>query len=470
MRLKPHAGLAVLAVGGMEACWLLAGLRILGARIESGPWPPALLLAGLPLAFGLRRLAAAAVPRRARPAFGLAAGLAWVLFAGLQWGSAERIAEVLSALTRWADGPNPVQAAMSAAAVVWVCGLRLAGTPADFDRVLAEFQFGIVLLVLLFFGAGQWGLTLPEAGAVAIAFFAAFISGAAASRTREAGNGLPPGSRVPWLAVTAANAALIIGAGLLLAASVTPGILKVVLDALAQAWDFLAEGIAGLLALLARLLPQPEMPAHPPFSGRMGPVPEGTNMPELLRIPDAVRRVAAMLVAGFWIALFALSLWRVAAQIANWLRRLATADGDAEMHRLDGAFREDLRRLWRWLCGRGRDWGRTLLAGFIRGRGRPAAAAGRGAAVRRLYLQMLVLAASRGCRRRPHQTPAEFLERLCGWRPQAGEGFRSLSEHFVAARYGGIEPGPDTLEALYSAWEDVRRAMKSRTSGKEKDA
>jgi hypothetical protein len=459
-------GMGLLAVGGMEACWLMTGLRLIGPMTGPGALPLIELLAGLPLAFWLRRLSAA-LPRAVRIGLGPAAGLIWVMWSAMQGMAAgpetappDRVAALFSALLRWTNGPNPVQLSMAGGAVAWGCGIRLAAARIDFDRLLTEFQFGLVLLVILFFSAGQLNLGLPEAGLTAVVFFGFFTAGAAAVRGSLEGGWMRGDSRGRWLGVAAIYAALVLGLGLILAAAATPGLLRRALDLLIQLWDLLAELVAGLLALLARLLPQPDIAAHPTGGGRAGPTPEGPNIPDLLQITESVRRVAGMLVGAFWVVLLAVSLWRIAAQIAGWLRQQVAAADGTEVRRLDGAFGEDLLRLARWLWGRLRGWG-AAIGLWMRRPGRPGAATTEAAAVRRLYRRLLIWSAARGCRRRPHQTPGEFLEDLCRWRPQARHAFRCISEHYVAVFYGDIRPEPQAVRDISSAWRQVQRARKN---------
>jgi hypothetical protein len=79
------------------------------------------------------------------------------------------------------------------------------------------------------------------------------------------------------------------------------------------------------------------------------------------------------------------------------------------------------------------------------------------AAVRRLYRHLLVWAAAGGCPRRPHQTPEEFLARLCDWLPEARAKLSLITAHYTEVRYGGRRPDRDVVRLLESAWQDVRR-------------
>jgi hypothetical protein len=463
----PH-GMGPLAVGGMEACWLLIGFRILEQRVAA-VGPPALLLAGLPLAFLLWRVTAA-FSRPARIGIGLGAGALWLISTGLasavpgpDMPAAARPAALFAALAHLSEGPHAAQLSAAAALSAWCCGIRLAATPIDFDRVLAEFQFGLILLVLLFFGAAQWELALPGMSFITLLFFLIFMASAAVARGSAAGSWMHAGSRGRWLSILACHAALVLGLGLLLTAAFTPEFVKTIAGLLERLWDAIVVLITGFLELLARLLPQPEITAHPPAGRGAGPMAEGANLPDLLRIPDSIRRIAGLLVAVFWTALIALSLWRIAAQLASWLRQQLAREDGAEIRSIEGAFRQDLRRLALWLWDRLRGWGAAARY-LLRRRDSIGKASAEAASVRRVYLRLLAWSAARGCWRKPHHTPYEFLELLCRWLPEAHSEFEILSDYYVAVRYGDMPPGPEAVRKISAAWEGVRRIRKKRKS------
>jgi hypothetical protein len=462
---RAAAAVELLTAAGLEACWLWTGLGLLAPVLGPAAPAPALLLAGLPLAYGLGR-SAAARPRRLGPAVFLSAGAAWLLLAVRVWGVPEGGAGMsgwigaAAALARLEGGPNAAQLALGAGAVVWACGARLARGPAGPGRIFAEFQFGLIVLGFLFFCAGQWQVAVPWMQPVAALFFLLFFAGAAAARA-AAGATRPRGS---WLGLLAVYGLLVLGLGALVAAAATPERLQALLAALAGFWDLVAGWLARFFAWLARMLPQPEIAAAPMRAGTAGAVAEGTNLPELLRIPDALRRAAGWMVAGFWIALIGLSLWRIAAELAAWLRR-RTAPGDGGRSTpLAGGFSQDLARWLRRLAERLRGVWPPLLRRLLRRRGAPAEPAA-AAAVRRTYRRLLAWSARRGCVRRPHETPEEFLAALCRFRPAAADDFRRIAAHYIAVRYGEIEPGPQALQEVAAAWKRAKHAAAPKSRG-----
>jgi hypothetical protein len=458
-RIVPETA-APLFIGGMEACWMIGILWLVESRVTPGELPVPWTMLGVPFAFVLGRLVQAiSSPRRIAAV--LTAGLAWILVL-------TRISEfaapaesagwtgLVSGLFQLRGGPTPLQITALAAAAAWAAGLRLSARPVDFEQILSEFQFGLLALLGVFFCAAQWGIALPALPPVVLIFFILFQLGMAAARSRDTGGWLESEARAPWLAALVFNVALVVGAGLLLTAIVSPGALALILRFLEAGWDIMTEWVIRFIAFLARLIPQPEIKSAA-IGGGAGPSPQAPHsIPDLLSIPDYVRRIAAWLVSAFWVVLFAVCLWRVASQLAGWLRRRMNDMEGAEIEIVPGSFRQDLRRLLRWIRQRIAGW-RAWVRFAIRRKSELQAMPAETAAVRRVYRALLAWSAARGCPRRQHQTPQEFLGRLCEWLPPACAELTLITEHYSAVRYGDERPGTDIIKTLERAWQDVRK-------------
>ena len=466
MKHTPTGGAAPILIGGMEACWMASALGLIEARVAPGALPVPWLLLGIPIAFLLRRLART-LPRRLRPAAWLIGGLVWVLLPIKVWAfpaqtlsAAEWLAGLAAALAQGKGGPNAVQVSALAAAAAWIAGLRLAGLRSGYDQILGEFQFGLLVLLFVFFCAAQWGSALPGMTAVVLAFFVLFLLGMTAGRSRDAGGWWPGEARTRWFVPFLFNAALVVGVGALLTSAVTPGVLALILDFLEALWNALVEWVARCIAFLAQLLPSPEIKPYG-SGGGAGPVPpKPSSLPDLLRIPDYVRHAAGFFVSAFWVVLFAVCLWRMASQIAAWLRRHMHDLEAAQIEALPGSFRRDLRRRLRWVRRRAAGWMAWLR--YALGR-KPCADAlpAEAAAVRRMYRRLLAWSAAGGCPRQRHQTPHEFIGRLCEWLPAARTPLTQITAHYTAVRYGSRQPGAEVVAALECAWRDVRQSRKT---------
>jgi hypothetical protein len=449
----------------MEACWMVSGLWLMEARAAPEALPVPWLMLGLPLAFTLWRLTRA-LSASLRLSAGLAGGVIWALllivFSALPidalpesaWGVG-----LVKRLLQRQGASSPIQLTALAAVATWVGGLRLATVQVGFDQLLGEFQFGLPIMLFIFFCAVQWDAALPAPAAVVFSFFSLFLLGAAAARGSDAGGLLQGKARARWLAALVFNAALVLGAGLLLTAAVTPEALKLALGFLETLWNAMIEWVVRFITFLARLIPPPEIKAHPMGGGAASAPQDPSAIANLLQIPDYVRRIAGFIVAAFWIVLFGVCLWRMASQIAAWLRRQMNDLDDAEVETLRGAFRQDLRRLLRRLRRRLKGW--IAWLGYALGR-RPMANSlpAEAAAVRRLYRSLLAWSAAGGCPRRRHQTPHEFLGRLCDWLPEARAKLALITEHYTGVRYGGRRPDADVVKLLESTWQDVRQMRK----------
>lgn len=458
-------GIGILFAGGMEACWMVSGLWLMEARVAPEALPVPWLILGLPLAFTLWRLTRA-LSASLRLSAGLAGGVIWALllivFSALPidalpesaWGVG-----LVKRLLQRQGASSPIQLTALAAVATWVGGLRLATVQVGFDQLLGEFQFGLPIMLFIFFCAVQWDAALPAPAVVVFSFFSLFLLGAAAARGSDAGGWLQGKARARWLAALVFNAALVLGAGLLLTAAVTPEALKLALGFLETLWDAMIEWVVRFITFLARLIPPPEIKAHPMGGGAASAPQDPSAIANLLQIPDYVRRIAGFIVAAFWIVLFGVCLWRMASQIAAWLRRQMNDRDDAEVETLRGAFRQDLRRLLRRLRRRLKGW--IAWLGYALGR-RPMADSlpAEAAAVRQLYRSLLAWSAAGGCPRRRHQTPHEFLGRLCDWLPEARAKLALITEHYIGVRYGGRRPDADVVKLLESTWQDVRQMRK----------
>jgi hypothetical protein len=461
----PRAKGAIFA-GGMEACWIVSGLWLLEARAAPEALPVPWLMLGLPLAFTLRRLTRTLSPSL-RLSTALAGGLIWALL--LITLSNPPVVDALME-PAWVAGPvgrlfqrhaapNPIQFAALAAVATWVGGLRLAAIRVGFDQLLSEFQFGLPILLFIFFCAAQWDVALPAPAAVAFSFFTFSLLGMAAARGGEAGGWLQSETRARWLAAFVFNAALVLGMGLLLTAAITPAALKLALGCLQALWHTMVEWVVRFIMFLARLMPPPVIKSYF-MGGNAGSAPQGPSaVADLLQIPDYVRRAAAFIVSAFWVVMFGVCLWRMASQIATWLSRQMNDLEGAKVETLRGGFRQDLQRLLNQVSRRLRRWiawlryalGRRPMTDSL-----PAEAA----AVRRLYRRLLSWSAAGGCPRQPHQTPHEFLGRLCDRRPESCAQLTLITEHYAGVRYGGRRPDADLVKLLESTWQDVRRMRK----------
>jgi hypothetical protein len=420
------------------------------------------MLLGIPIAFALWRLAQSLSPRT-RAAASLVVGVVWTLalikFSAFPSHALTEPAgwmNLSAGLFQGRGGPNALQITAFAATAIWIAGLRLARVQAGFDLILSEFQFGLLILIGVFFCAAQWRIALPAMTPVALLFFSVFLLGLTAARSSESGAWRQPETRAYWLAPLVINGVLILGTGLLLTAIVNPEVLALLLGGLEAVWNTMTDGLIAFIAYLARLIPQPEFKPNA-IGGGAGPSPQNpSSLPDLLSIPDYVRRMAAWLVSAFWVVLFAVCLWRMASQIAGWLRRQMNGMEGAQIETFPGSFRQDVLRWLRYICRRVAGW-MDWLSYAIGRKTLTEATPAETAAVRRVYRRLLSWSAGGGCPRGRHQTPHEFLGALCDWLPQARAQLTLITEQYSAVRYGGRRPDPGAIKTVEQTYQEVRR-------------
>jgi hypothetical protein len=437
---------AILVVGGMEACWLLVALALVQARSGTAvPWllgaGPGALLAGAAWTVTARQ------GTKVRTAARLLGGIAW---AAAAWAAATpNGARILAA---------PGVMAGSVALAAWAWGCRLAAARFGYDQVLREFQLGLVALLVTGLCAAQWGIALPGMPPAAFAFFLLFASGAAAALADGPGRWLNAGSRRVWLALAAANGAAVLGCGAFTAAAVTPEVLDGALTVLGIAWNAALGLLRDGMLFLAGLFPTPHTMDTRPMGPRTGMPQQPTLYHEVLRLPEWLRWSAEAATVTVWAVLGGVAVWRTVSQVATWLRRQVADMEGAEIENVRGAFRRDLLRLlWRVRSRlkAAAEWVRARL-----GMQREDAPSAEAAAVRRCYRRLLAWSAAAGCNRIAAQTPYEFLARLSAWRPHARTSFSLITEHYVRVRYGGVRPGPAALQEVEQAWREVKRARR----------
>jgi hypothetical protein len=120
-------------------------------------------------------------------------------------------------------------------------------------------------------------------------------------------------------------------------------------------------------------------------------------------------------------------------------RRLTAADEARESTYQEGRLASDLGDMLSSFLGR------------FRGHGRQAE--GELEPVRRLYFEMLDVAAARGVERRPMETPLELVPRIN--RTISGPTPAEITRVFDDARYGALAPPEEEVRRLRDEWERV---------------
>jgi len=362
--------------------------------------------------------------------------------------------------------PNQAQIFLVSCALLWWLGKRLAGLSPGFSTLISEFQFGIAVLLILFFMASQWEMNLPGLVLLCLAFFAFSFFGISLAHASEGKSWLHGTNRNQWMSILLFAIFLVFALGLLMSAMIKPELLKILLSLAKLLWHFVAELISMIIAFLASLLPESDPVFIPPPAGAPVIPGEPPDWVKLFRIPDWVRRVGQIVVSSIWLVLILAALWSLSSQMIHWLRHRLDHGEGASYEPLSGAFREDLIRLLRMIL----NGVFRVLRFFRRGGPRNDSLSKEARSVRQIYRHLIDWAASAGCPRHAAQTPGEYLLTLAGWFPEGRPEFSLITEQYVVVRYSPFLPTNDALEHMMNAWDrlkkmktqDRKRSVKSR--------
>jgi len=458
---KQHSPLTFITAG-MQACWLYTALLIMAVKTGAGErLSPTLLLSIYPISWALNGV----LRRRPWPWIGRAAAsvACWLFFTlALDWWLLSSTTNLLdiSWLAAFASGvihlpsfPNQEQLILVSCGLLWWLGKRLAALPRGFSTLITEFQFGLAILLILFFLASQWQMSLPGLVLVCLAFFVFSFVGISLAHADEGKGWLYGTERSHWLTILFFAIFLVFGLGLLVSAVIRPELLKTLFSLAKLFWGFVADLIAMIIAFLASLMPKSDpVPLPPPGGAPVVVPPEPPAWVELLRLPEWVRRAGQIAVSSIWIILILAALWSLSSQIIHWLRHKLDHSEGATYEPLRGAFREDLLHLLRMMLK-----GLTRIFAFFRPRRRRSDSLSREAAsVRQIYRRLTDWAASAGCPRHAAQTPAEYLPALAGWLPEGRLEFSLITEQYMFVRYSPHLPASDTVESVVKAWDRLK--------------
>ncbi len=454
-----------LAVAGAEACWIYTALLLLDVKAAEGTLPILWLLSFYPLAFVLGK-AIRFLPLGKIRLFLLNWTLwfVWLLaFAKVHTSPFGDLLEpalplsFLSGILQVSSIPSSQQLILVCSVLLWWLGERLLHLRLDFSTSLTEFQFGVAILLILFFFETQWDLNLPGLVPITMAFFVLSFAGTAITHAREGAGWLSGPYRSRWMSLLIFTLLFILIGGMLIGALVKPDLLRLLLSVLTMIWNLFWDLIFRVVSFLANLFSSHE-PMNLPAMPSMPQVPaEPPVWTKLFRIPEWVRRVGRFVMASIWVILILGALWSVSSQIIHWLRQRLESMNDVEVEPMSGAFLDDLLHLFKGLFLLASRLFR-LLSRPLRHKRRIQASSPEISSIRTIYRRMMDWATSAGCPRNAAQTPHEYLNALTQWLPEAGQDLAFITNHYVLVRYGDCPPSHGTLEQVKLTWEKLRHA------------
>lgn len=435
----------------MEVSWLYALLNAANKSVADRLSIP-LLLVILLVSFGISKaLKLLYWPKSALTSL---SWLVWIivmllmikvqLFPGTDFGDAVWLSSIPHAFSQIFTSFEPALLILLSSAVLWWFGRRLAYSKADFPATLTEFQFGLVVLIIVFFTAYELHLDQSSSLPISMVFFSLALIGISLAHFQENDGWFNSLRQTPWPVMLLVSIGIIILFGLLISAIVTPDFIKLILKGLAWVWSM----IDRFLVYLASIIPNPfknlSLPPTPPST----PLPDergGIGFPEWL-IP-AIRLGLGIIIGG----MFLIAIWISTSQILDRIRRRARKTG-GEVESLKGAFKLDLI-----------NWLKRVLSRIFGIKFGPSARnkavniSPETASVRLLYRQFLHWAVERGYPRHTSQTPFEFQHVLSDVVMDNQDALDFITREYMNARYGFGSTTEDELSQLKQKWQALRK-------------
>jgi hypothetical protein len=473
MKLDWRQGILYVTTIGMEGCWLYAVMALLNMKVVNGRLSVLGILVLFPVAFVVNML----LRRLRMPRAGILS-VSWVLWvagmllmvkAQLFWGLPVSDWRWLLSIPQSIAGViytfRPELLILISTGVIWWLSLRLTYRASSFAAVVGEFQFGLVMLVLIFFITSLLGTSLKNPVPLALTFFLFALLGISVGHALESTSWLSGLYQGHWSGLLVISIGLILILGLLISSVVTPDLLHLFWAAIKWVggliWGLIIKVVTFIASLFPALEPTelPTMPSIPPT--------ESTEEFKLWTMPEWLRSGVSFGWSILVLGAILLALWRVSSEIFGWLRQRLTGMAGAEFEPLSGAFKVDFMNLLKRILLR--------LLGLklpFRLRGKEGAVLSEVTPVRQIYRQFLRWAATGGYPRHISQTPREYYFALVGLVPEAREDFDLVTQQYVRARYGAWLPTGGELDELSQAWHRIkqthlRRAAADVAHGKE---
>jgi len=445
-----------ITVFGMEGCWLYAFMAFLNNRAADNSLSVLLILGIFPLSFGINLLL-----RQLKWPLFLIRTISWFLwiiamlisikiqlFINLPWADTQWLLALPRAFTQIFYEFRPELLILVSSAIIWWLGRRLAYVNVRFSLILAEFQFGLIVLLAIFFINAHLDISIPNSFPVILAFFIFAFCGIPLAHTLEGESWLSGLYRGRWSIILGISIVLILILGLVISSIVTPNLLQIILDGIKWLW----EQFVKVLTFIMSLLPEPEATELPPELA--GPGMGGSNevAEKSFSIPDWLRSGMGMTIIALWGGLTVLAVWRLSSEIAKWLRRRLASMAGAEYERVPTSIRADLMSLLKRIVS----FISRIRVIFHLMR-KSTAIRPEVAPVYQVYRQFLHWADKGGLTRTRSQTPNEYLLVLAERLPDARNELAYITQQYVAARYGTLFPDEDEVRRLRQTWLDLKK-------------
>ncbi len=354
------------------------------------------------------------------------------------------LSSIPEALSKILINFEPALLLIICSAILWWLGRRLAVQKLNFSATVSEFQFGLIILILIYFIAYGINAATPTALPVTLIFFTCGLTGISISHDQASRGWFTSLKQWHWSVMLLASVGIILLAGLLISILISPELIQIIIKGLKWLWEV----IETILRWIASLIP-PSTETMPPLPGMPGMEPPPET--EVFHLPEGLKSgftiVWSVMVGG----IILLAIWRISSQIFDWMRRRAGSSG-GESESLKMSFWQD------WL-----KWLKHLFSGILRTKRkvtdiRKEEVTSEAAAIRQIYRQWLVRMASAGYPRRKEQTPLEYQAGIDYISSLPKEPVNEITRKYMQVRYGAADPSVREIERMKEQWSLLKNA------------
>jgi hypothetical protein len=352
---------------------------------------------------------------------------------------------IAHAFTGIFNGFAPELLIIFSSTVLWAAGRRLAYCKPSFTLTLTEFQFGLIILIILFLVNYGIGLDQPTSLPIVMIFFTLGLTGISITHLQENRNSFDMLKQIHWPGMLAVSIIMVLGLGLLISIIINPDFINFILKVLQWAWSMIERLlyiIAGLFETGQSSAPAPEMPTMEPGE---------TDTSITLSLPKWLRESASIGWGIIVIILVIVALWRVASQIAAWMRgRISGSRGEIE--NLRGEFWKDLICSLKYFLRK-----LNFFRFFKKSTAGDLTIHPNAAALRSLYKQLLQWGKANGMPRQKNQTPWEYMQMLKSGMGKSDLYLEEITGHYMQVRYGARIPSENILTTLEDKWHILKK-------------